>query len=68
LRRTARDHAVRDELRQPEVDGHADPAVAGRHGVTLEALASGDLDAVDPTRYYDIPPAGPSVGNPRFDL
>jgi hypothetical protein len=37
-------------------------------GVTLEALASGDLDAVDPTRYYDIPPAGPSIGNPRFDL
>jgi hypothetical protein len=37
-------------------------------GVTLEALASGDLDAVDPTRYYDFPPAGLSIGNPRFDL
>lgn len=37
-------------------------------GATLEALTFGRLDAVDPTRYFDIPPAGPSIGNPRFDL
>jgi hypothetical protein len=37
-------------------------------GVTLESLALGNLGAVDPTRYYDIPPAGPSIGNPRFDI
>lgn len=35
-------------------------------GVTLEALASGEIDAVDGSRYLDIPPAGPSIGNPRF--
>jgi Zinc carboxypeptidase len=36
-------------------------------GVTLEAVASGAISAVDPTRYFDIPPAGPSIGNPRFE-
>lgn len=36
-------------------------------GATLEALASGTLDDVDPARYFDIPPAGPSIDNPRFD-
>lgn len=37
-------------------------------GVTLEALASGAIDAVDGDRYWDIPPAGPSIGNPRNDI
>jgi hypothetical protein len=36
--------------------------------VTLEALASGAIDAVDGDRYWDIPPAGPSIGNPRDDI
>jgi Zinc carboxypeptidase len=36
-------------------------------GVTLEALAFNTIGAVDPTRYFDIPPAGPSIGNPRFE-
>ena len=37
-------------------------------GATLEAFAFTTIDSVDPTRYFDIPPAGPSIGNPRFDL
>ncbi|SDT62202.1 M14 family zinc carboxypeptidase [Jiangella sp. DSM 45060] len=37
-------------------------------GATIEALAAGSIDAVDPARYFDIPPAGPSIGNPRDDL
>ncbi|MFB7225354.1 M14 family zinc carboxypeptidase [Streptomyces sp. NPDC056227] len=37
-------------------------------GTTLESLATGDIQNVDPARYYDIPPAGPSIGNPRDDL
>jgi zinc carboxypeptidase len=36
-------------------------------GATLEAFAFNTIDQVDPTRYFDIPPAGPSIGNPRFD-
>lgn len=34
-------------------------------GVTLEGLANGNVFTVDPTRYHDIPPAGPRIGNPR---
>jgi hypothetical protein len=37
-------------------------------GVTLGGAGIRRPHAVDPTRYYDIPPAGPSIGNPRFDL
>lgn len=37
-------------------------------GATLEALTFGRLDAVDPARYHDIPPAGPTIGNPRLEL
>ncbi|MEV6109274.1 M14 family zinc carboxypeptidase [Streptomyces sp. NPDC051940] len=37
-------------------------------GATLEGLTDGSVYAVDPNRYHDIPPAGPSIGNPRDDL
>jgi hypothetical protein len=33
---------------------------------TLVGLVNGEIDQVDPDHYYDILPAGPRIGNPRF--